>query len=264
MPRQSRQRSFSGIYHIMMRGNEKRNIFLDDEDRYKFIDILYNKKMLSNYCLYAYCLMSNHVHLLLKENDEDISLCLKRINISYACYFNKKYDRVGHLFQDRFRSECINSDSQLLSALRYIHNNPIKAKMVMHPEDYIWSSYNIYMDVMKNLYLIDRDEILPLFSSNKRNAVLLFRSFSNKSSEDSFIDYDDNETEDISIHGVNEAQKYVKDYLSKQNIDIGSIKDNIEHRNNLIAHLRLHSNLSIREIGNVLCINRGIVSRVKM
>lgn len=112
--------------------------------------------------------------------------------------------------------------------------------------------------------MIARGEVLSLFSSNKRNSVLLFRSSSNKISEESFIDYTDNETVDVSIHGIDEAKKYATDHRSQQNIDIISISSNIEHGNDLIAYLRLHSSLFIREIGNVCVINWGIVSRVKV
>jgi len=266
MPRTSRQHSSTGVYHVMMRGNGKSDIFIDNEDRYKFLDILYNKKELSEYSLYAYCLMSNHVHLLIKENVESLSQCLKRINISYACYFNKKYERIGHFFQDRYRSECIETDSYLLSALRYIHNNPVKAKIAMGPGDYSWSSYNIYLDIVKDLYLIDKDEILSLFSKNKRNAMLSFASFSDQDAGDCFIDYSDDVAKYVTIHGINEAEKYTKDFLMEHNIAFDEIKnkENIKYRNKLIANLKLYSNLSIRDISQVLNVNRGTVGRIKV
>lgn len=266
MPRDSRKHSATNIYHVMMRGNEKKNIFIDDEDRNKFIDILYNKKELSSYSLYAYCIMSNHVHLLMKEKDEEISLCLKRINISYAYYFNKKNERIGHLFQDRFRSECIETDSHLLSVVRYIHNNPVAAKIVERPEDYLWSSYNIYTGIAKDLYLIDMNEILSLFSSNTRNARLLFTNFSNQKSDEVFMDCHEDMFQNIFIHGIRDAKKYIGDYFAAYHLQLGTIKDNenMEHRKRLIAQLKIHSNLSIRDISQVLDINRGVVERTKV
>lgn len=150
MPRQRREISKTSVYHIMMRGNEKKDIFIDEEDKMKFIDILIEKKQDEAYYLYAYCLMNNHVHLIIKEGKDELSRIMKRINISYAHYFNDKYDRVGHIFQDRFRSEAIESEAYLLSAIRYIHMNPVKANVVKETSQYSWSSYNLYIDQSNN------------------------------------------------------------------------------------------------------------------
>lgn len=265
MPRQSRLHSMSGVYHIMMRGNEKKDIFIDNEDRYKFIDILLNKKFVSGYSLYAYCLMSNHIHLVMKENDENLALCLKRINVSYAYYFNKKYIRVGHLFQDRFKSECIDSEEYLLSAIRYIHNNPVKAKVAAMPYDYPWSSYNSYINIKDNNLLIDKYEILSIFSSNIKSAMQSFIIYSQKSSDDCFIDCHEGDDDTKKISSVSSAKSYIESYLLSNSITLADIKDKayINHRNNIIAYLKSNSNLSIREIGSLLNLDRNMVSRVK-
>ncbi|SMD17567.1 transposase, partial [Sporomusa malonica] len=107
MPRQQRKKSNSGYYHVMIRGNDRKNIFLDEEDKQNFIEILYQKKQENIYLLHAFCLMDNHVHLMLQEGEVNIANIMKRINISYVHYFNKKYKKIGHLFQDRFKSEGI-------------------------------------------------------------------------------------------------------------------------------------------------------------
>jgi Transposase and inactivated derivatives len=249
----------------MLRGNERKCIFYDDEDRTKFLDILFNKKLISEYKLYAYCLMANHIHLLMKENKEDIAVCLKRINISYAYYFNKKYARVGHLFQDRFRSECIDNDQYMLSALRYIHNNPVKSKISAKPDTYTWSSYNDYIGIMNNDSPVDCYEILSLFSSNIKNAIKLFVNFSNQISNENFIDYKEDDNRTIIIKSLSSAKSYVKCYLDNLGIGLENIKDmhNINHRNNLIIYLRRNSNLSIREISSILNIDRNMVGKIE-
>lgn len=145
MPRVSRQLSETGIYHVMLRGNERRKIFLSDEDRKRFIEILSEKSRENEFSVLAYCLMDNHVHLLIREGKNQIDRVMKRIGVSYVYYFNKKYKRTGHLFQDRFKSEPINDDRYLLAAVRYIHNNPVKALIVQEPDRYQWSSYNAYI-----------------------------------------------------------------------------------------------------------------------
>lgn len=96
--------------------------------------------------------MDNHVHLLMSEGTEEISKIMKRINVSYAYYFNQKYGRIGHLFQDRFKSEGIEDDTYLLAATRYIHNNPVRANIVKHAGEYKWSSYGIYINHQKDFH----------------------------------------------------------------------------------------------------------------
>ena len=144
MARKARIKSETGIYHIMLRGINKQDIFLDDEDYRKFLKTLNDCKKKSHFELYAYCLMSNHIHLLLKENENDISTIIKQIACSYVYWFNRKYERVGHLFQDRFRSEPVDNDEYFLTVLRYIHQNPVKAKIAAQCDDYLYSSYKLY------------------------------------------------------------------------------------------------------------------------
>ena len=131
----------------MLRGNERKDIFIDNEDKEKLIKIILHKKADETFKLYAYCIMDNHLHLIVKEQKETISQIIKKIAISYAYYFNNKYKRVGHLFQDRYKSETIEDEPYLLSVIRYIHNNPEKAG-ITKKEKYKWSSYSNYMDIL--------------------------------------------------------------------------------------------------------------------
>jgi len=172
MPRKARKLSSTNIYHVMIRGNRKQDIFLEDEDRFRFVKILKKVKLKGEYELYAYCIMSNHVHLLIKEKDEQISRVMKRINISYVNYFNQKYRQIGHLFQGRYKSEPIESENYLLSVLSYIHNNPLNAFIVKNLEEYPWSSYYLYTKkLFYQDFLIDGENILSLFSPDKDRAI---------------------------------------------------------------------------------------------
>ena len=119
MPRVARDKVEFSTYHIIQRGNERKNIFISEDDRIKFLETTYRMKEKYNFILEAYCLMDNHVHLLINDNGNDISKVVKSINISYAYYFNRKYKRVGHLFQDRFRSEVMGDDNYLISVSAY-------------------------------------------------------------------------------------------------------------------------------------------------
>ena len=153
MARQIRKKSGTGIYHVMLRGINRQDIFEDDEDYLHMTSILraqserYDEKgvRLSPFCtFYAYCLMSNHLHLLIQEREKTISDIVKRIGVTYAHYFNKKYERSGHLFQDRFRSEPVDDIEYFVTLLRYIHQNPLKAGIIENINDYPWSSWKEY------------------------------------------------------------------------------------------------------------------------
>ena len=107
MPRQARKKSSSEIYHIMLRGINRQNLFEENEDSQRFIETTGYYKSVSGYNLYGYCLMDNHIHLLIREQDESISKIIKRISSSYVYWYNRKYDRCGHLFQERYKSESV-------------------------------------------------------------------------------------------------------------------------------------------------------------
>lgn len=132
-------------YHITNRGNRKEIIFLDDEDYNIYLSFVRNTLEFYknfNYKLLCYCLMSNHVHLLLKTDSKNPSFFMRRLNSLYVKYFNSKYNYVGHLFQERYFSNIITSEFELIEVSRYIHLNPVKANIVKNATDYKWSSYN--------------------------------------------------------------------------------------------------------------------------
>ncbi len=110
-------------------------MFEDDEDYIKYLDVLRECKEISGYKLYGYCLMGNHLHLLLKTGKEDLEQIFKRIGARYVYWYNFKYGRSGHLFQDRYKSEPVETDSYIVTVLRYIHQNPVKAGICSDPED---------------------------------------------------------------------------------------------------------------------------------
>ncbi|MFT3834041.1 MAG: transposase [Micropruina sp.] len=140
MPRHSRQLADSAVYHVMARGVNRDAIFLDNEDYERYLYALQLTKDVSNCAVLAYCLMPNHVHLVIRAVDEPLALVMKRLGVRYAGWFNRKYGRVGHLFQDRFRSRPVESDEYLFALVRYVWDNPVQAGLSGRPEDYRWSS----------------------------------------------------------------------------------------------------------------------------
>ncbi len=163
MPRQPRKPSGTGIHHIMMRGINHQNIFEDAEDYYQFISTLERVQVLyddlglpcgTSCTIYAYCLMANHFHLLIREREETIGEIVKRIASSYVYYYNHKYLRDGHLFKERFRSEPVNDMEYFATLLRYIHQNPVKAGIVSEVKDYEYSSWGEYLGTVEPAFQI--------------------------------------------------------------------------------------------------------------
>ena len=180
MPRQARVKSQSDIYHIMLRGINQQVIFEDEEDNKKFIETLKTYKVISGYKLFAYCLMSNHLHLLIKTEKESLNLIIKRISSSYVYWYNWKYYRRGHLFQDRFKSEPVEDNEYFLTVLRYIHQNPIKAGLYKKIDEYQFSSYNDY--ISGDSQLVDMDFAFSLIDKD------WFSEFHKENNDDKCLD----------------------------------------------------------------------------
>ena len=262
MPRYPRALSESGIYHVMIRGVNKMPIFLDQDDNTRFLDTLIRMKSEGEYTLYAYCLMKNHAHLLIKEEGDPLSRTMKRIGVSYSYYFNKKYDRVGHLFQDRFRSERIETDDYLLSCIRYIHNNPVKASIVNDPSNYKWSSYNIYINKAENEEeIISTELILNMFSENQNKAIKEFEKFTILGSEDEFIDIEELEEDMGDVEG--EQLKKIQEILNNYNLTLEEFAEMEDRktRTAIIKEIYASMTISTREMAELIGWSKDTISR---
>jgi len=165
------------VYHITSRGNEKRAIYRDDGDRLVFFKTLDNVVKKFNWLIHAYCLMENHYHLAVETIDATLSKGMRQLNGMYTQAFNKKHNRVGHLYQGRYKSILIQKDSHLLEACRYIVLNPIRAGIVTAPEGYRWSSYNAMTGRGKPESFLTTDWILSEFGANRRLAEKQYKDF---------------------------------------------------------------------------------------
>ena len=146
MPRTARIAPKEYVYHVMTRGNNRQRVFDDDEDFLRYLEILQQYRNTYRFQLYHYVLMSNHVHLVLQPSRDGGTLAqiMKGINLTYAWHYKKKYQHVGHFWQDRYKSIIVLEDAYLLSCGSYVELNPIRAGMVRNPQDYPWSSYGCY------------------------------------------------------------------------------------------------------------------------
>ncbi len=195
--RKSRIKSINGIYHVMMRGNNRNVVFKCKKDYEKYICILNEYKNKELFELYAYCIMPNHIHLLIKTNIE-IGKIFSRIGAKFGYWYNNKYDRVGHIFQGRFKSEVVEEISYFKTLLRYIHQNPIKANIVGKLYEYEWSSYHEYLSfgqgtdpcpkTKKAVPLCSIELGIYMFSNHKSEAIEKFIKFHEILNTDSFLE----------------------------------------------------------------------------
>lgn len=260
MPRPLRAVSETGIYHVMSRGNRRKIIFHDREDKQRFINIMINKKMNGSFSLYGYCIMDNHYHLLIKEEKEGLATIMKMINAAYAVYYNDRYEGVGHVFQDRYRSEAINNDSYLLGVIRYIHNNPIKAGIEKRIQDYPWSSYQQYFNYKKDNELVNISFILSLFSEDLNKSIIKFAEFNNLENRDMYLeDYCEKEEED-------KVRNYIQNILIENEISMEDLINDLKNlslRNSVIKNIKSITMLPYTNISKIMEISRSVISRVK-
>lgn len=257
MARTQREYSSTGCYHIMLRGNERKKIILDDDDRQRFLEILLKKRTETELAVYAYCLMDNHIHLVLRDEQNEISTIMKGIATSYAMFFNIKYNRVGHVFQDRFRSEPIGDERYLWSVIRYVHNNPVKAGVVKEAEQYKWSSYHEYINPGASK-LVESHYILQMISGDIEAAILEFKRFSKQDDDMEHIDEED------MIRTLDEGRIYLNEYLNSKwpgEEQTVLINDKLIC-SKIIENLRANTKLSIRKIAELLGVHRRVVERL--
>ncbi len=156
MPRNARIIMDNACYHIITRGHQKQNLFICESDYSKYLALLKKYKHKYHFLLYAYCLMPNHIHLVIEpKKHKQLSKIMHGLNLSYTIWFNKTYDKVGHLYQDRFKSMIIQKDEYLFSCINYIELNPVRAGIIEQPDKYSWSSYYYRMSG-KNSEIFDR------------------------------------------------------------------------------------------------------------
>lgn len=177
MARRPRMVVGEGLYHVIQRGNDRRRVFREESDYDRFYLLL--KKYLKVYpsFLYHYCLMSNHLHLLLKVTEaQDLPRLMQGINLSHTLYYKKKYKFTGSLWQGRYKSILIEKDEYLMECGRYIERNPVRAGIVSDPKDYKFSSFNFY-SYGKESEIITEDIVYKGLSSDRRERRIKYRDY---------------------------------------------------------------------------------------
>ena len=223
MPRKSRNSIKTSYYHIMTQGINKSYIFERTEDIKYYIKCMFKLKNDYSLKIIAYCIMNNHAHLLIKtELIEELSKYMQRLNIKYSHFFNKKYNRVGYVFRDRYKSEGIYDEEHLYNCIRYIYDNPVKAGICKHASEYPYSNYKKINKKMNEQY--------------------------------SFID--DEEAKE------REYKSFIEDFLIKNNIKTTQIGENEDILKEFINILKNKYKISLRKISEDLNINREKIRRI--
>ncbi|HWQ77074.1 MAG TPA: transposase [Syntrophomonas sp.] len=254
MARKARERCESCIYHVVLRGINRQDIFYDDDDFKRFLETIKKKKTESQFELYGYCLMSNHVHILIHEKNDNISRIMSRIGTSYAWWYNRKYDRTGHVFQGRYGSECIDNDTYLLAVIRYIHNNPVKAKIIQEAEDYRWSSIHAYYG--GNEYpvgLTETEFILGIIDENKTEAIKKFEEYMKQENEDNCLD------DQIRLRKTDsEVKAEIEAIMNGEPIEKLPALEKAK-RQEILRKIKKSEGITQRQIARVTGLNQGII-----
>jgi REP element-mobilizing transposase RayT len=165
------------FYHVTSRGNERKNVFKSKRDRAKFLEYLESATQRYDAVIHVFCLMDNHYHLLLETPSGNLPQIMRHINGAYTTYFNVQRARCGHLFQGRYKAILVDIDEYAKELSRYVHLNPVRAKMVKAPEEYEWSSYQCYIGAKKPPKWLHRDFILGCFGKKVSIAQKKYRNF---------------------------------------------------------------------------------------
>lgn len=249
MPRQARKKSESGIYHVMLRGINQQQIFEAPEDYEKFLEILMDCKAICEFKIYAYCLMGNHIHLLIREGTESLEQIFKRLAGRFVYWYNVKYQRVGHLFQDRFMSEPVETEAYFLTVLCYIHQNPTKAKVCRRAEDYRYSSYAEYLH---NSNIVDTEFAYELVSPES------FVEIHSQSTDAKCLDISEKPVRRITDE---QARAMIKKVSKCETVsDFQNLT--IKARNKYLKKLR-ESGASIRQLSRLTGVSFNVIKNLK-
>lgn len=232
--------------HVITRGIGRQFLFEDDRDYAHYLQLLEKYSRDTDVTICAYCLMENHVHLLIFDRCHNVANMMKKIGVCYSWYFNKKYDRTGHLFQDRFRSEVIEDQRYLLTSFRYILRNPQKAG-ICQASEYRWSSYDLYGSTTS---FVDTSLLCELIGSKKE-----YETFINADNNDECLEYE------RSVHNDEWAKSIIKEMLGAES-GIVLQKYPKEKRDNVIRKLR-NRGITIKQLERLTGINRGVIQRAK-
>lgn len=249
MARLARKNLLSSYSHVIVQGINKEYIFQTREMKEKYKNILKENIIQSQVKLLAYCIMSNHAHMLMyTEEIKELSQIMQKMNTSYARFFNRKMNRVGFVFRDRFYTQQILSRQQLYNCLVYIHNNPVKAGIVKEPKHYKYSSYIEWIDKKE---LIDTMSAKLIYGEEKQDIEYFKKMHFNNEILDIY-----DITENVDFNEI------IAKYENNEGNRIEEVIKNEQLLENIVKELKNNANLSIRQISDILKINRPKITKI--
>lgn len=252
MPRQARKDLRTPFLHVMVQGVNKEYIFCKKEHKEKYLETIATQKEKKTFNLLAYCIMDNHAHLLFYVEDiNEFGKFMHKVNLTYAQMYNKEEKRCGVLFRNRYRAEPIYDMKYLVNCIKYIHNNPVKANMVEKCEDYLYSSYNDYIN---KVGLSQTKIIKETFGENCDFAELFDTAYDKR-----YIDVDDENLKNVNEYISSGITEYCKD----RKIAIIDIFTDRSILIDTINHLKVNCGIKYVEIRDFFNISRGVMDKLK-
>lgn len=251
MPRLARKNLESNYFHIIIQGINREYIFRDNNLKDAYLNILKKNLKETEISILAYCIMDNHAHFLLYSEDiKEISKLMQKNNTSFAILYNKLNKRVGYVFRNRYCAQMILNEIQLFNCLVYIHNNPVKARIVTNPKEYLYSSYLQYLNPKE---LITQKSIKLVFGSNK-NYIDIFNEIHKNVDDENYIYEPFKSKED--------ANKFIMEYIIDKNTNIENIKKDENLLVELLKILKYSYGMTFRDIGNIFGFSKDKVYRI--
>ena len=266
MPRTKRIISATGQDHIMVKGLKECPLFRDNMDKEKYLELLEKYKKIHPIKIYAYCIMTTHAHLITDSNESNLSSFMKSVNQSYAIYYNKKYNREGHVFHDRFKNKPILTDKYMKNLSLYIHRNPKDMKKYKHnTEKYKYSSLPIYLGLKDEANsIIDSSCVLQLYDTNINEARKKYLVAMNQ--DDKFTDIDlvnefntqkTHYKSDIRVINSRFKPEHIVEFIMKNfdrtfNIHLKYDSNNIEYKALSVVLIKYYCNCTYKSIGHMI------------
>lgn len=259
MPRTRRSFGTNGLNHCIIRGIDRGNIFYDTQDRKKFIKEMKKYKEKNNIKIGTYALMQNHVHFIIKGNDSNIPDFFKGILVSYSSYFNKKYERVGHLFENRYKNKIIDTEKYLKNVIKYIHYNPEKAGICRF-DKYLWSGYN---EILSEDSWLDKEVILMYYSDDDNEAKKLLKKEHLEGLKRYYEDYV--EFEIVNKLSDEQVKQMIDNKIRSAFNESKDLKNIISSTNEkrILKEVLDVKGVSISQINRITGINRRLLSKIK-
>lgn len=278
---------FAGaLYHLTARGNRQESIFLDDRDRQRFLDLLGKEVKQQGWVCYAYCLMDNHYHLMMETPEPNLVRGMRRLNGVYTQAFNRRHNKVGHLFQGRYKAILVDKENYLLELCRYVVLNPVRAKVIGRPEDWRWSSYRATAGKIAPPAWLGAEKLLSFFGGRR----VIYREFVAQGigqasvwedlkgqiylGNEAFLERIQNLVDRIVVNGIAKAQTKplrpsVDEIMATVGRAYGIPSSHVLDKSHAEAYwlavflMRRAGNLSLREVAEQARVSPGRISQIQ-